>query len=191
MGGIQGNSANALLDILKSRNIPHVFKWVDDVILFRCLSASFLSLGSQQFVYQYDLDTVFGITLPLGVPWHPLSSKGQDFAWTVKYIGFFWDLWNCCMSLPDKKNTPSSWQSWRPFWHWQYHLLPVVTVLHFMVLYNMEHLFTEKAVLLSQPFPTSSPNFQMIMQDTMCPTLFWNVLYGGRMCWPKFEDLSL
>ena len=39
-GGIQGCLADAMLDILCHRGIPDVFKWVDDIVIFRSLVAS-------------------------------------------------------------------------------------------------------------------------------------------------------
>jgi len=40
---------------------------------------------------------------PLGVPWHPIESKGQDFQSMVSYIGFIWSLENHSVSLSYKK----------------------------------------------------------------------------------------
>ena len=41
----------------------------------------------------------------LGVLWHPIDIKGQDFASTVPYVGFIWDLANHTVSLSKKKCT--------------------------------------------------------------------------------------
>src|SRR5882724_6013149 len=103
-GGIQGNAADALLDILRHHGIPHVFKWVDDVVIFRHPVHSFTSVvGTPEFAYGFDLDSIFDITTPLGVPWHPIETKGQDFSSSVKYVGFLWDLERHHVSLPEKK----------------------------------------------------------------------------------------
>ena len=40
---------------------------------------------------------------PLGVPWHLVDIKGQDFAPSVTYVGFLWDIQDWSMSLPSKK----------------------------------------------------------------------------------------
>jgi len=102
-GGIQGCPADALLDILRHHGIEHVFKWVDDVVIFRTPSHSINSRGSV-FSYNFDLPSVFRITDPLGVPWHPIEKKGQDFAFSVKYVGFQWDLEHRRVSLLEKKH---------------------------------------------------------------------------------------
>ena len=58
-GGIQGNAVDALLDILWHHRIPHVFKWVDDVIIFRSPVCSFINVdGMPKFTYGFDLDSV-------------------------------------------------------------------------------------------------------------------------------------
>ena len=53
--------------------------------------------------FSFDLST-FHITAPLGVLWHPIEKKGQDFAFSVKYVGFLRDLDCCRVSLPEKKH---------------------------------------------------------------------------------------
>jgi len=102
-GGIQGCPADALLDILRHHRIEHILKWVDDVVIFRVPFPC--SLASRHITYSYDFDllSVFRITDPLGIPWHPIERKGQDFAFTVKYVGFLWDLEHWRVSLPEKK----------------------------------------------------------------------------------------
>jgi len=104
--GIQGNVAKALLDILHHHNIPHVFKWVDNIVIFRSLVQSITSTGSvPPFIYTFDLESGFELMMPLGVPWNPIECKGQDFAWSFKNVGFLWDLKNRCVSLPERKHT--------------------------------------------------------------------------------------
>jgi len=46
---------------------------------------------------------IFWVTDPLGIPWHPIEKKGQDFGVMVKYVGFLWDLVHHKVSLPEKK----------------------------------------------------------------------------------------
>ena len=99
-GSIQGTPADALIDIFQHHGIEHVFKWVDDVVIFRVpVSPSRSALPA----FSFDLKMVFRITAPLGVPWHPIEKKGQDFASSVKYVRFLWDLDHRRVSLPDKK----------------------------------------------------------------------------------------
>ena len=92
---IQDNAADTLLDILCHHEILHGFKWVNDIVIFRLPVRSIKStVDNSQFFYNFDLQSVFQITTPLGVPWHPIEGKGQDFSWPVKYVGFLWDLKN-------------------------------------------------------------------------------------------------
>jgi len=98
--GIQGAPADALLDILGHHGIEHVFKWVDDVVIFRVLNG--ISFGTPPS-FDFDLSSIFRIMDPLGVLWHPIETKGQDFGSSVKYVGFLWDLDHRRVSLPDKK----------------------------------------------------------------------------------------
>ena len=83
-----------------------IFKWVDNVVLFRSPTTTYLDVdGLHNHIYGYDLNTVFRITDPLGVPWHPIQLKGQDFRYTVAYVGFLWNLVDHCISLLEKKWT--------------------------------------------------------------------------------------
>ena len=98
---IQGLSTDATVSILKSNGIINIFKWVDD-FAFICVPAKLLS-QSTVLVFNYDLDTILGITRPLGIPWHHVKDKGQDFATIFEYSGFHWDLSSHTVSLPKKK----------------------------------------------------------------------------------------
>jgi len=69
--------ADACIKILQANNIGPIFKWVDEFIIFRSPSTSLPLTG--QHCYDYDLTSVTSITDPLGIPWHPISKKGQDF----------------------------------------------------------------------------------------------------------------
>src|SRR5882724_13060831 len=100
-GGIQGTPADACIDILWACSILPVFKWVDDFVIFH--SPSLPCLPDDPLLYDYDLNSVFRITDPLGIPWHPISKKGQDFGTTFKYLGFVWDLTARTLSLPTDK----------------------------------------------------------------------------------------
>jgi len=103
-GNIQGCPADALIAILKSESIGPAIKWVDDFIFFRTPSSTFIDAsGTLGYSYPYDLDMVMKLTDPLGIPWHPINTKGQDFRSTVPYLGFVWDLELHSVSLSPKK----------------------------------------------------------------------------------------
>ena len=53
--------------------------------------------------FQYNLSDVFAITNPLGVPWHDISKKGQDFMPHFSYVGFHWDIAAKLVSVPEDK----------------------------------------------------------------------------------------
>jgi len=40
---------------------------------------------------------------PLGIPWHRIDVKGQEFRSTVPYVGFIWNLEHHSISLSAKK----------------------------------------------------------------------------------------
>ena len=101
---IQGCPANALITIFKLNSIGPAIKWVDDFVLFCTPSSSFINVkGAPKHSYTYDLSTVMELTDSLGVPWHTINVKGQDFNSIVPYIGFIWDLEHHSISLSTKK----------------------------------------------------------------------------------------
>jgi len=76
---------------------------VDDVVIFQSpISWLIQPNGNALNMFAFDLNTVFSIMSLVGVPWHPIKNKGQDFMLTVKYVSFLWDLENHHVSLPDK-----------------------------------------------------------------------------------------
>ena len=85
-GGIQGNMANACLLIMKHHDIGPAMKWVDDFVFFR----GPLSLQDKTFLY--DLLDILCITVPLGIPWHPVTWKGQGFDNIFTYVSFKWNI---------------------------------------------------------------------------------------------------
>ena len=101
-GGIQGAPADACIAILAHQGISPIFKWVDDFVVFRS-PRSPNSVTSDEISHPYDLDSIFCITNPLGIPWHSISKKGQDFASSFTYLGFHWDLVNRTVTILSKK----------------------------------------------------------------------------------------
>jgi len=87
--GIQGALADACIEILRANKITPVLKWVDDFVIFRSPSTS--SLSVDEYTFDYDLACIAQITDPLGIPWHAVLKKGQDFGSSFKYLGFLWD----------------------------------------------------------------------------------------------------
>jgi len=103
-GNIQGVPADTFIAIFKANAFGPALKWVDDFVLFRTPSAGHVNEdGITEYVYSYDLSAVMAITDPLGIPWHPIDVKGQDFKSTVSYVGFVWDLEHHSVSLSPKK----------------------------------------------------------------------------------------
>ena len=53
--------------------------------------------------YPFDLQSIFAITTPLGISWHPVEKKGHDFASITEYGGFLWDLDLKRVSISEQK----------------------------------------------------------------------------------------
>jgi hypothetical protein len=77
-----------------------ILKWADNLVPFRFPDQS-SNLTSGSFHYAYDLDTIRSLSAPLGIPWH--SSKFSDFAFTVTYLGFVWNLPERSVTLHEQK----------------------------------------------------------------------------------------
>jgi hypothetical protein len=108
-GGIQGTPADACIKILKSKRIGPMLKWVNNFCFFCMLSTSILDAnGIAQHSYSYNLNMIHAMTHPLGIPWHPVKKKGQNFSSTILYVGFEWNLDTRSVSLPDKKRAKAS-----------------------------------------------------------------------------------
>lgn len=109
-GGIQGHITDAAVAIFKYHGVDEVKKWVDDFVFF-CIPTSHTSSESLDpvFMYHIDLSTILQISKPLGIPWHSITNKGQDFTFMFDYFGFTWSLprppsdFTCTVSLPDSK----------------------------------------------------------------------------------------
>src|SRR5882724_118704 len=54
-GGIQGTPADSLLDILRIGSIEHVFKWVDNVVIFCVLTHSYVPSADSFPIFNFDL----------------------------------------------------------------------------------------------------------------------------------------
>ena len=82
---------------------------IDNVVIFQSpISAptesfSFHNSPADNFTYSIDLPSFFDMTSPLGILWHPIEKKGQDFAFSVKYVSFLWEISSHQVSLTDKK----------------------------------------------------------------------------------------
>jgi hypothetical protein len=103
-GGVQGNVADAAVDILHSMELGPIKKWVDDHLFFRYATGggTLLADGSfMPFSYAHGLVDIYGKSSPLGVPWHP--KKWNDFAFIFTYLGFLWDLLLHTVTLTDEK----------------------------------------------------------------------------------------
>ena len=101
-GGIQGTIADACICILDLRGIAPIIKWVDNFVFFR-EPKSALGANNHSYTFQYDLSDILAITKPLGIPWHDISKKGQDFNTCFYYIGFCWDMAACTVTVPPEK----------------------------------------------------------------------------------------
>ena len=99
-GGIQGTVADVCIQILAHHGIHPVIEWVVNFVFFREPSISAQPLPH---AFPYDLTDVFSVTKPLGIPWHSISKKGQDFAPHFDYVGFSWDIAKRSVTVPDEK----------------------------------------------------------------------------------------
>jgi hypothetical protein len=102
--GLQGEVADATVDIWEHHDITPAVKWVDNfsVFCFPKIKGLFHGISnSVMHTYGYDLTFIKSIIAPLGIPWH--KNKGQEFSDTFSYLGFHWDLPNKTVSLPNLK----------------------------------------------------------------------------------------
>ena len=103
--GMQGEVADATIDIWVKMDVGPAVKWVDDFVLFRLpvpSGGSKMIMDSQGgFHYSYDLEGAKKMIAPLGIPWH--ATKGQDFGFEFPYLGFWWSLSDHSVTLTDEK----------------------------------------------------------------------------------------
>lgn len=99
--GLQGEIADATIDIWEHHEISPALKWVDDFNVFRFPKPDGQFLGISdglEYRYGYNLSSIKDTIAPLGIPWH--KEKGQEFSDTFTYVGFLWDLPNKTVTLP-------------------------------------------------------------------------------------------
>jgi hypothetical protein len=103
-GGVQGNIADATVDILHNLNISPIKKWVDDHSIFRFpVGGGYLCPDGSlsPYLFLFGLADIYDKSRPLGIPWHP--KKCFDFALIFIYLGFLWDLTARSVALPEVK----------------------------------------------------------------------------------------
>jgi hypothetical protein len=103
-GGVQGNVADATVDILAHLDVSPIKKWVDGHSIFRypCGGGVILPDGSvTPYEYLFGLINIYEKSRPLGVPWHPV--KWTDFSFIFIYLGFLWNLTDRSVTLPEAK----------------------------------------------------------------------------------------
>jgi hypothetical protein len=102
--GLQGEVADATIDIWEHHEVSPAVKWIDDFNVFRFPKPNGTFPGISNgvnYLYGYDLTSIKSLIAPLGIPWH--KNKGQEFADTFSYLGFHWDLPTKTVSLLNHK----------------------------------------------------------------------------------------
>lgn len=101
--GVHGETADALVGILKCMDFDNVFKWVDDTTIWHIPTSSTVGAdGTTSFSYCHsDLNPVFNLAGYLGIPLVP--DKVQLFNTLTTYVGFDWDIANKTVALSGKK----------------------------------------------------------------------------------------
>jgi hypothetical protein len=89
---------DAIVDILRASGMPLNAKWVDDLAQLRSPIAG---NSEDSYVYPFDVQDIFELTRPLGVPWK--LGKCFAFSFLLVYLGFLWDLRHRSVSLPEAK----------------------------------------------------------------------------------------
>jgi hypothetical protein len=114
--GVFGHIADALMAIFRAQDIGPATNWVDD-FLFLNFPTNYAFAEDEdnwQPIFSYSLETIFNITTDLGWPWK--ASKTRPFAPSFKYLGFWWNLTDKTVQIPDKKKNRylSKLESWTP-----------------------------------------------------------------------------
>ncbi len=97
-----GQISGCTMEIWRYEGISPSFKWSDDHTIFR-FPVKGDGSPSNPFIFPYDSQRVLDSVVPLGVPWHPLTQKGQDFSNSFVYVGFAWDIQRRLVQLPEAK----------------------------------------------------------------------------------------
>ena len=94
---------NAAVDIWEKEKVGPTVKFEDDLNSFRFpISGGHNPDGTFiPYTYAYDRAEALARIAPLRIPWH--CDKGQDYASTFTYLGFFWDIENKTVTLHDGK----------------------------------------------------------------------------------------
>ena len=90
------------MEVWALMHVDPVINWSNDLNIFHFPLHGDGSPGSP-FIYHYDSRQILDLVAPLGIPWHPLEKKGQDFSFLMTYTGFTWDIPKSLVSLPEKK----------------------------------------------------------------------------------------
>ena len=97
-----GEVLGCTVDIWHCQGISPTTKWSDDLTIFRFPVRSD-GLSTRPLTYTYNQEEVLSSVASLGVPWHPLENKGQDFDSTFTYVGFLWSISGCSVRLLEEK----------------------------------------------------------------------------------------
>ena len=79
------------VDVWALLKVDPIINWSDDLNIFHFPIAGDGS-NESPFTYRYDANQILSLVASLGIPWHPLEKKGQDFSFTTTYTGFNWDI---------------------------------------------------------------------------------------------------
>lgn len=103
--GLQGEVADATVDIWRALDVKPTSKWVDDVYIWRFPTPHGIYCGlsnGQVHYYDYDLSSAKSLISEAKVPWH--ESKGQSFEDDGEYVGFFWNVPDKTVVLIERKH---------------------------------------------------------------------------------------
>ena len=88
-GGIQGTVADVCLAVLEFHGVKPIVKWVNDFVFF-CKPIHPAIHPTHSFCY--GLNDILAIMRSLGIKWHDVTKKGQDFRPSFTYVGSSWDI---------------------------------------------------------------------------------------------------
>jgi hypothetical protein len=102
--GLQGEVANATVDIWAHADIGPAWKWVDDFFVVRVPdpNGSFVGISNGiTYRYRYDLYSIKEYIGPVNIPWHKL--KGSEFGDVRDYVRYTFDFPKRTVCLPEEK----------------------------------------------------------------------------------------